>query len=75
MRGRSKLSDLVGEAGAFELGQPEGGRLRIRAKPASPLSKIAETLTRLQAQSDIGMPARCVGQPRRFDYMRSVILA
>lgn len=33
--GFRKLSDLVRETGAFELDQPEGGRLRIRAKPAS----------------------------------------
>jgi len=33
--GFRKLSDLVRETGAFELDQPEGGRLRIRSKPAS----------------------------------------
>ncbi|MET3595174.1 uncharacterized LabA/DUF88 family protein [Mesorhizobium shonense] len=33
--GFRKLSDLVRETGAFEIDQPEGGRLRIRSKPAS----------------------------------------
>lgn len=33
--GSRKLSDLVRETGAFEIDHPEGGALRIRAKPAA----------------------------------------
>lgn len=34
--GFRKLSDLVRETGAFEIDHPEGGSLRIRARPTSP---------------------------------------
>jgi hypothetical protein len=34
--GHRKLSDLVRQTGAFEIDQPDGRALRIRAKPALP---------------------------------------
>jgi hypothetical protein len=34
--GFRKLSDLVRQTGAFEMDQPEGRAVRIRAKPAHP---------------------------------------
>jgi len=45
--GYRKLSDLVRKTGAFDIDQPEGRAMRIRAKPKPP-SKIRATATATQ---------------------------
>jgi len=42
----SKLSDLVRKTGAFDIDQPEGRAMRIRAKPKPPPKTRAKTATR-----------------------------
>ena len=42
--GYRKLSDLVRKTGAFDIDQPEGRAMRIRAKP-KPLSKTRAKAT------------------------------
>jgi hypothetical protein len=44
--GYRKLSDLVRKTGAFDIDQPEGQAMRIRAKPKPPPKTRAKTATR-----------------------------
>ena len=49
--GFRKLSDLVRQTGAFEMDQPEGRAVRIRAKPAQPSEPACQAARRGAARN------------------------
>ena len=77
--GYRKLSDLVRKTGAFDIDQPEGRAVRIRAKPTTPPAKararipigpVARTVAAAAAKAPPAPPAKPAAPPVRVGLLR-----
>jgi len=77
--GYRKLSDLVRKTGAFDIDQPEGRAVRIRAKPAAqpakarariPIGPVARTVAAAAAKAPPAPPAKPAAPPVRVGLLR-----